>query len=622
MSSTLILSVQEGSVAFGEKTVFENMTFHIHERDKICLVGKNGSGKSTLMNVIIGDKDLDSGKRWFLQGIKIGYLRQDITPEPGQSVYDFVFEQIKKEGEEELHKYKVEMILQPLELNPEDKMDMLSGGQLRRACLAKALVEEPDILLLDEPTNHLDLDIIQWLEQYLKAYRGAVLCVSHDKMFLANISDKVFWLDRGKIKVCPKGFAYFDEWSATLLEQEEREIKNREKIVGQEVEWASRGVKARRKRNIRRLDLMKIARDKLKADKSAFRRMMSKIEIGEMENTQGISKVVAEFIKVDKKFTEHNAEKGALCGKEKIILDKFSIKIMRGDRIGILGKNGGGKTSFLQLLVGELTPDMGKVKLARDMQFSYFDQKRRGLKPEYTIQHTLCPNGGTHLNVMGKARHVCGYLKDFLFDPALVMQQVGTLSGGQKNRLMLAKVLADPKSFLILDEPTNDLDMDTLDMLEEIISRYKGTLIIVSHDRDFLDQTVTKILAFEGDGVVEGTIGGYSDYLAAKKRKEVPPPSKNKQPKKSEKEEPTASRVYKKLTYKLQYELENLPAKIRKLEKEVADLECVLEDSDLYARDKNAFHHASHRLAYARDELNEAEHRWLELEDMRAAAEG
>ena len=613
MSSTLILSVQEGSIAFGEKTVFENMTFHIHEGDKICLVGKNGSGKSTLMNVITGDKELDSGKRWFLQGIKTGYLRQDITPEHNQSVYDFVFEQIKEEGEEELHKYKVEMILQPMALNPEDKMDMLSGGQLRRACLARALVEEPDILLLDEPTNHLDLDVIQWLEQYLKAYCGSVLCVSHDKMFLANISDKVFWLDRGKMRVCPKGFSHFDEWSATLLEQEEREIKNREKIVGQEVEWASRGVKARRKRNIRRLDLMKKAREKLKADKSAFRRMMSKIDIGEMENTQGTSKIVAEFIKVDKKFSGKDGEK--------VILDKFSMRIMRGDRIGILGKNGGGKTSFLRLLVGELMPDMGKVKLARDMQFSYFDQKRRDLKPEYTLQYTLCPNGGDHLEVMGKTRHVCGYLKDFLFDPALVQQQVGTLSGGQKNRLMLAKVLADPKSFLILDEPTNDLDMDTLDMLEGIISRYNGTLIVVSHDRDFLDQTVTKILAFEGDGVVEGTIGGYSDYLAAKKKKEVSSFSKNKQLKKLEKEEPVKQRVYKKLTYKLQYELENLPARIRKLETEITDLEEILEDSDLYVRDKNAFHHASHRLAYARDELNEAEHRWLELEDMRAVVE-
>jgi len=628
MSSSLILSVQEGSIAFGEKTIFENMTFHIHEGDKICLVGKNGSGKSTLMNIITGDIQLDGGKRWVLQGVKIGYLRQEVIPEPGQTVYDFVFEQIKGSGEEELHKYKVEMIIQPLELHPEDRMDMLSGGQVRRACLARALVEEPDILLLDEPTNHLDLHVIQWLERYLKMYRGAVLCVSHDRAFLANISDKIFWLDRGRMRVGAAGFSHFEEWSTLLLEQEARELKNREKIVEQEVEWASRSPGARRKRNIRRLELMKIARDKLKSDKSAFRRMMSRIDVGEMENVAGSSKSIAEFIKVDKKFAGEGRE------NEKVILDKFNMRIMRGDRIGLLGKNGSGKTTFLRLLVGELQPDMGKVKLARDLEFSYFDQKRKYLRPEWTIQHTLCPNGGDHLKVMGKTRHVCGYLKDFLFDPALVAQQVGTLSGGQKNRLMLAKVLADPKSFLILDEPTNDLDMDTLDVLEEIISAYQGTLIVVSHDRDFLDQTVTKILAFEGDGVVEGYIGGYTDYLEAQKekkslarspakaaaqshRKDAPLPSQGNGDKK-----PAAPKVCKKLTYNLQYELENLPKLILRLEKEIAALQEILEDSDLYAKDKNAFHHASHRLGYARDELDEAERRWLTLEEMRVAAEG
>jgi len=616
MASSLILSVLEGTIAFGEKTIFENMSFHIHEGDKICLVGKNGSGKSTLMNIITGDKDLDSGERWQLQGIKVGYLKQEVMPTPGQTVYDFVFEQIKAEGEEELHKYKVEMIIQPLELNPDDRMDMLSGGQLRRACLAQALVEEPDILLLDEPTNHLDLDVIQWLERYLKAYRGAVLCVSHDKTFLANISDKIFWLDRGRMRVCPQGFSHFEEWSTLLLEQEERELKNREKILELEIDWASRSPGARRKRNVRRLELMKIARAKLKADKSAFRQMMSRMTVGELEDVEGSSRAVAEFIKVDKKFVAED-------GKERLILDKFSMRIMRGDRIGLLGKNGSGKTSFLRLLVGELQPDMGKVKLAKGLEFSYFDQKRKDLKPEYTIQHTLCPNGGDHLKVMGKSRHICGYLKDFLFDPGLVMQQVSTLSGGQKNRLMLAKVLADPKSFLILDEPTNDLDMDTLDMLEEIISEYKGTLIVVSHDRDFLDQTVTKILAFEGNGVVEGYIGGYTDYLEAQKQKKKPKPVEKMPLKKAANEAPVAApKVYRKLTYKLQYELENLPKKILKLEKEIADLEGILEDSDLYAKDKNAFHHASHRLGYARDELHEAENRWLELEDMRAVAEG
>jgi len=632
MASSLILSVLEGSIAFGEKSIFEEMTFHIHEGDKICLVGKNGTGKSTLMNVITGDKELDSGEHWKLQGVTVGYLKQEIIPTPGQSVYDFVFEQIKAGGEEALHKYKVEMIIQPLELDPGARMEMLSGGQVRRACLARALVEEPDILLLDEPTNHLDLDVIQWLERYLKQYRGAVVCVSHDKTFLANISDKIFWLDRGKMKVCSQGFSHFDEWSTGLLEQEARELKNREKIIEQEVEWASRSPGARRKRNVRRLELMKLARDKLRADKSAFRTMMSKISVGDMDDVQGTSKTVAEFIKVDKKFIADD-------GKEKPILDKFSMRIMRGDRIGLLGKNGSGKTTFLRLLVGELQADMGKVKLAKDLQFSYFDQKRKDLKPDWTVQHTLCPNGGDHLKVMGKTRHVCGYLKDFLFDPGLVDQQVGTLSGGQKNRLMLAKVLADPKSFLILDEPTNDLDMDTLDMLEEIISQYSGTLIVVSHDRDFLDQTVTKILAFEGNSIIEGYIGGYTDYLEAQKEKtrlarspakagvQKPEkagslPSQGNGGYKEEKPPVAAPKVYKKLSYKYQYELDNLPKKIQKLEKEIADLELILEDSDLYAKDKNAFHHASHRLGYARDELSEAENRWLELGEMQAAAEG
>jgi ATP-binding cassette subfamily F protein uup len=626
MASSLILSVLEGSVAFGEKVIFDNLTFHIHEGDKICLVGKNGSGKSTLMNIITGDRELDNGERWQLQGIKVGYLQQEVTPLPGQTVYDFVFEQIKKAGEEELHKYKVEMVIQPLELNPDDRMDMLSGGQLRRACLARALVEEPDILLLDEPTNHLDLDVIQWLERFLKSYRGAVLCVSHDKTFLANISDKIFWLDRGRIKVAPKGFAYFDEWSTEILEQEARELKTREKILEREEEWALRSPGARRKRNVRRLEIFKEARAKLKSDKGALRRMMSKIQIGDMDEFEGASKIVAEYIKVDKKFIRDD-------GKEKLILDKFNMRILRGDRIGLLGKNGSGKTSFLRLLVGELSPDMGKVKLARDLEFSYFDQKRKDLKPDHTIQQILCPNGGDYLKVMGKTRHICGYLKDFMFDPALVGQQVGTLSGGQKNRLMLAKVLADPKGFLILDEPTNDLDMDTLDMLEEILSHYPGTLIVVSHDRDFLDQTVTKILAFGGDGKVEGFIGGYTDYLEAVKEKERPQKAAHPSPVRHSGESRNlaakdpglrrddSKKSRGKLTYKLQYELDNLPKRIAKLEKEIGELELILEDSDLYAKDKNAFHHASHRLGYAREELHDAENRWLELEEMRMVVE-
>ena len=624
MASTLILSVQEGSISFGEKVIFDELSFNIQQGDKISLVGRNGSGKTTLMNVITGERDLDSGERWALQGTTIGYLQQEVTPKPGQTVYDFVFEQLKKEGVEEENRYKVEMVIQPLDLKPEDRMDMLSGGQLRRAALARALVEEPDILLLDEPTNHLDLEIIEWLEQFLQNYVGALLCVSHDKAFLANISNKIFWLDRAKMRVAPKGFGHFDEWSGMLMEQEERELRNRQKLVEQEVEWASRGVKARQKRNVRRLSIMREERARLKKDMSSYRQAMRRMQVGEMETDELGSRLIAEFIKVDKKFTDDE-------GRDKVILEKFSFRIQKGDRIGILGRNGSGKTTFLRMLTGEMTPDMGKVKLARNLEFSYFDQKRRDLKPEETVKHILCPQGGEYLKVMDKTRHVIGYLRDFMFDAAMVDQKVGTLSGGQKNRLLLAKVLANPKSLLILDEPTNDLDMDTLDMLEEILTAYTGTLIVVSHDRDFLDQTVSKILAFEGGGKVHGYIGGYTDYVAARRKRKTGEfdeddflAVRDYTAKKKQEETPapeTAAKKPTKLTYKLQYELDNLPEKIAELEKEIEELEAILDDSELFNRDRGAFDTASARLVSARGNLENAETRWLELEEMKKGIE-
>lgn len=610
MPGTLLLSVQDALVGFGGKPLFQGLTFNICEGDKICLVGKNGAGKTTLMNIITGARELDDGLRWMLQGTSIGYLQQDIVPIPGQTVYDFIFHGLSSENQEAQNLYKIEMIVQPLDLDVRDRMDKLSGGQMRRAALARALVEEPDILLLDEPTNHLDLDIIQWLEHYLKGYRGAVICVSHDKRFLETVSDKVFWLDRGRLRVCPRGFSYFDEWSTMLLEQEERELQNRQKVVDREVEWASRGVKARRKRNVRRLALMHEEREKLKRDKNALARLLAKVELGKLE-IEETSKIVAEFIKVDKKFVED--------GQERTILDKFSLRIQRGDRIGILGRNGSGKTTFLRLLIGELTADAGKVKLAKELEYSYFDQKRKDLNPEWSLWRTLCPTGGDHVDVMGKSRHVCGYLKEFLFDPSIATQPVSTLSGGQKNRLMLAKVLANPKNLLILDEPTNDLDMDTLDMLEDVLANYEGTLIVVSHDRDFLDQTVSKIIAFEGDGKVEGYIGGYTDYLEA--RAKLAQPSKDKKGADATVTderivEPSKPQTANKLSYKLQYELDNLPAKMADLEAEIEALQSQLSDPELYTRDAKLFHDTSKRLEAAKAELEQAEHRWLELDEM------
>lgn len=636
MASNLILSVQNGAVAFGNKTIFDDLSFNIHAGDKICLVGKNGAGKTTLMRVITDEQDLDAGERWILQGTTIGYLQQEITPKPGETVYDFVFEQLKKRGEEEAQQYKVDMVIEPLGLRPQDVLEKLSGGQLRRAALARALVEEPDILLLDEPTNHLDLDVIEWLEKFLLAYRGSLLCVSHDKAFLANISDKIFWLDRGTVRTCPKGFAHFDEWSQEILDVEARTLKNREKMMEIESEWASRAPGARRKRNIRRLETMKEERARLKKDKSAFLRLMKKIEVEPLDNVELGSKVVAEFFKVDKNFTDEH-------GHTKKILNKFSLRISRGDRIGILGRNGSGKTTFLKLLLGELKPDMGKVKLARELEYAYFDQKRRDLMQDQTVQHVLCPQGGEHLEVMGKTRHVIGYLKDFMFEPWMTQQRVHTLSGGQKNRLLLAKVLASPKSLLILDEPTNDLDMDTLDMLEEILSQYNGTLIVVSHDRDFLDQTVSKILAFEGDSVVDAYIGGYTDYLEARDRRRREREARRGEdddgydedenidhdsrkaakkiaaiaPAPSKPQPASAPAAPKKLSYKIQYEYEQLPARIAALEAEIAELEGLLADPTLYERDRGQFDTVSKRLVEARGLLDSAETRWLEIDSMR-----
>lgn len=607
----LILSVRDALVSFGDIPIFKDLTFNIHEGTRISLVGKNGAGKSTLMNIITGERDLDDGERWVLEGIKIGYLQQDVKFRPGQTVYEFIFETFGKDVEQWEIDYKIDIVVEPLELHLDDRMDVLSGGQLRRVALARALVEDPDLLLLDEPTNHLDLYIIEWLEDYLKNYRGSIICVSHDRTFLANISNSIFWLDRGKLKVCPKGFGHFEEWSEMLIEQERRELANRQKFVEQESEWASRGVKARRKRNVRRVEMMKEARDALKADLSAFRKMMGKVkfEPGEVEMT---SRIVAEFYNVSKSFVED--------GREKIILQNFHLRIQKGDRIGILGKNGSGKTSFLKLLINDVQPDTGSVKRKKELEFSYFDQKRKDLKDDVTIWKTLCPEGGDHVDVMGKPRHVCGYLKDFLFDPAKVHHNVGTLSGGQKNRLMLAKILANPKTCLILDEPTNDLDMDTLDMLEDMLTAYKGTLIIVSHDRDFLDQTVSKILAFEGDGKVEGVIGGYSDYLEmlkARKEPKAPPVIVKKEEPKTVAETPKAAP--KKLTFKLQHELDTLPDKIAEMETTIGHLTKSLQDADFYNRDTEGFMSTTKALDALKGELARAETRWLELSAMQEA---
>ncbi len=610
MAAPLVLSVKDAMVRYSETPVFEGLSFNIHKRSRIALVGKNGAGKSTLMNIITGVAELDAGERWEEQGITTGYLRQDIQAKENETVFEYIIQEIP-EDERDLHSYKVDIITEALQIDCKAFMTQLSGGQLRRAGLARSLVEEPDILLLDEPTNHLDLEVIEWLENYLKSYRGTLLCISHDRSFLANVTNQIFWLDRGSLRVCGKGFGHFEEWSTALLEQEERELKNRKTIVAQEVEWASRGVKARRKRNERRLEMVHEMRKQFEADQRAYRHATQTIKLEAPKVAENSSKIVCEFHKVHKEFKRDD--------KVTTILDGFSLKLQRGDRIGILGKNGSGKSTFLKLLLGEIEADHGRIKRRKELEFSYFDQKRSDLNLEDSLRKALCPSGNDYINVMGKERHVCGYLKDFMFDPSRVQDSVSQLSGGQKNRLMLAKILANPKSCLILDEPTNDLDMETLDMLEEILIQYKGTLIIVSHDRDFLDQTVTSILAFEGDGRIEKYIGGYTDYIAAK-QKNAAPTSRSKNKPVKEKIETAAQPVVKskKLSFKLEHELSKLPEEMKSLNVKIKELTDKLADSEFYNRDPDGFYSSTQALEKTKDKLDTCETRWLELEEMKS----
>lgn len=606
MAERVLISLDDVRLTFGGKPLFEGLRMHIAEGDKICLVGKNGAGKTTLMKLITGQIEPDHGSRFCLPGTTIGYLAQTVEHKATDTIHHFVMSGLASEDQTEDKHHLADKVIMPLDLKPEALMGTLSGGQLRRAALARALVAEPDVLLLDEPTNHLDLTAIEWLEGYLRGYRGALVCVSHDRAFLANISRKVFWIDRGLIRTCPDGYRNFEAWAEQLIEQEARELHNMQKKLAAEVDWTQGGVSGRRKRNQRRLNELYRLREKLKSDKAAYNQRMQRIDVDSLTPTQA-SKIIVEFKHVDKSFKTET--------REIPILKDFNLRIMRGDRIGILGKNGSGKSTFVKLLIGEIEPDAGRIFRGKTVDIAYFDQNRVQLNPNKTLWDTLCPGGGDYVFLgSGQDRpvHVCGYLKNFLFDPRIARDRVGTLSGGQQNRLMLAKLLTNPGNVLILDEPTNDLDMDTLDMLQEMLAEYEGTLLVVSHDRDFLDRTVTEVLAFEGDTVVECHMGGYSDYQAVKKKSLAPAPKKS-----SEKKPVAAPTIKAKMTGKEKHELEKLPAKIAAFEKEIAALKETLSDADLYTSDPHKFDAATRRFAIVQSELEEAESRWLELEEMR-----
>ena len=599
MQSDLIFSLRDVDVRFGKKEIFNNLNLNIHRNDLIALVGKNGVGKTTLMKIIMGNQELDNGELWSYPNLKISYFTQNFEIDFSKTVEEEIMKVILKDEE----KFKIDMYCHNLNLNKKEKINNLSGGQKRRIFLIKSLIPDSDIILLDEPTNHLDLECIEWLENHLRELNKAMLCVSHDRTFLSNFTNKVFWLDRGDLKISPKGFKNFDNWSEELLNQEARELRNRKQFVNLEVEWAQRGVKARVKRNVKRLERAKQLKAQLEKDESSYRFAIQSTKPIVFKPSSDNSRFVAEFFKVTVKYPKSSNK----------ILKDLSVKITKNDRIGLLGKNGTGKSTFLKTLIGELEASSGNIKLKKNLEFSYFDQLRNNLNSNKSLKEILVPNGGDYLSVQGKERHVCSYLKDFQFDPKRVNDTILSLSGGQQNRLLLSKVLSNPKTGLILDEPTNDLDLETMDLLTEMLANYKGTLLIVSHDRDFLDQTVNKIMYFEEGGKVSMFLGGYSDFLNHQSnQKQV-----NQEKKKILRSKKNKSND--KLSFKFKFELENIPNEIAEIEEEISLIKNELKDNNLYISNPNRFEESTNKLIILEQEYEKKETRWLELLEMEEA---
>ena len=605
MAEPPLLTLRGARVAFGGTPVFSGLELSIGRGDRICLVGRNGSGKSTLMKLLVDALELDAGERFLQPGTVVSYLPQDTIVDTHETVARHVAAGTHPS-------YEVDAMLAAVDLNGTRAMDTLSGGELRRAGLARAFIGAPDILLLDEPTNHLDLEAIAWLEYRLRDFPGAVLTVSHDRAFLTNVTRRILWLDRGHLRQHDQGFAAFEPWSEAVLEAEAKAAARLDVKIAEDTRWMLRGITARRKRNQGRLRKL----EKLRAARSALLKGGERAKLA-VADGEVRSRLVVDAKDVRKSFIGED-------GEEKVIIAGFSTRILRGDRIGIIGPNGSGKTTLLRLLTGELTPESGRVRVAKALTPAYFDQRRAALDPRSTPWRTLCPGGGDSVMVQGRQRHVVGYLKDFLFTPDQAKSPIATLSGGERNRLLLAKILARRSDLLVLDEPTNDLDMDTLDLLQEMLADYPGTLILVSHDRDFLDRTVSSTIALEGDGTAVEYAGGYRDYLDQRKFRETGTAKRTASAVAAKKNVPQASapsrpRSRTRLGYKAQRELDGLPARIAALGAEIARLEGVLADPALFGSAPAAFDRTVADLERARADLATAEERWLTLETEREA---
>ena len=586
---TPVLAYENLALIQGAGWLFRNIDIHLEPRDRLALIGRNGAGKTTLLKLIAGRIDADEGRRTIVPGTKVILLEQDPSITGHATLRDFALA-----GEDAPEHHEVEAIADQLGIDLSRDAATASGGERRRAAIARALAQKPDVLLLDEPTNHLDLAAIEWLENWLNRFTGAFVVISHDRTFLTRLTKSTLWLDRGTLRRAEIGFGGFEAWTEQVYAEEARNAERLDAKLKLEEHWLLRGVTARRSRNQGRLAKL----IEMRAERAAMIGPQGTARLATASNDTR-TKIVIDAEHVTKRY-----------GDRTIIRD-FSFRVTRGDRIGIVGANGAGKTTLLKLLTGEIPPDEGQVRRAATLDGVIIDQQRKLMAPEKRVRDILA-DGGDWIEVLGVKKHIAGYLKEFLFDPNMVDARIGTLSGGERSRLLLAREFARHSNLLVLDEPTNDLDLETLDLLQEVIADYDGTVLIVSHDRDFLDRTVTVTLGLDGSGRVDIVAGGYADW----ERKRTPPRAAPAPSAERSSAPPAPPRPRAKLSYKDQRELDQLPAEIEAIEAAIARDEALLADPDLYARDPARFAALMTGLETARRRKEEAELRWLELAEM------
>jgi ATP-binding cassette subfamily F protein uup len=625
-----LVTLQDIYLSYGQPPLIDRINLVIEPGERICLIGRNGAGKSTLLKILTGQVTADEGVLKRAAGVKIAQLEQSVPHDATGSVFDVIAEGLGEEGklaaryhhlilqlgtdpsdkvmneleevQSELERVdgwdinqRVEAIVTTMELNPDVDISSLSGGYKRRVLLARALVCKPDLLLLDEPTNHLDIDAIQWVEQFLLKWEGALLFISHDRRFMNNLATRFVEIDRGQLAEFNCNYATYIQRKKDMLETEDRHNALFDKRLSQEEVWIRQGIKARRTRNEGRVRAL----EALRVEHAARRKQVGTAKM-DIQQADKSGKIVAEADDISFAFDDGNA-----------VVKSFSTLIQRGDKVGLIGRNGVGKTTLLKLLLGQLEPQQGNIKTGTNLNIAYFDQYRAALDESKTVQDNVS-GGRDMLEVGGKSRHVISYLQDFLFSPDRCRQPVSALSGGERNRLLLAKLFTQPSNILVLDEPTNDLDIDTLDLLEELLIDYKGTVLLVSHDRSFLNNVVTSTLVFEGNAVINQYIGGYDDWLRQRKAEQTPDTGKPSAT--AAKASSKTDAPVKKRSYKVQRELDKLPAEIERLETEIGAISEQMNKPDFYQAERSVTAATEKNLATVQEQLNHCYQRWEQLE--------